>query len=116
MGDSGGASEGGIKGLTGNEGLDQFAKNPVVERLNGGKLLDRDKVWDNPLQGQSWGSPALHSDPGSSQSQAAPCGLQPTGPAEVLPEAQGGSGQLCSPSLSLAPVLPLIPSHFGFTD
>lgn len=57
MGDSGGANEGGIKGLTGNEGLDQFAKNPVVERLNGGKLLDREQSLGQSTSGAELGKP-----------------------------------------------------------
>lgn len=38
---------------------------------------------------------------------------------ELLPEARGGGGQTaasCVSPLSLVPDLPLIPSHFGFTD
>ena len=38
---------------------------------------------------------------------------------KLLPEALGGGGQTaasCVLCLSLVPVLPLIPSHFGFTD
>lgn len=53
---------------------------------------------------------------------SAGCPLWPPNPQalrRLLAEAQGGGGQVaasCVLSLSLAPVLPLIPSHSGFTD
>ena len=57
MGDSGDANEGGIKGLMGNESLEQFAKNQVVEQLNGRKLLDREQSLGQCTSGAELGEP-----------------------------------------------------------